>query len=170
MKIKKADKKADILVPPDRGESPSMMEPLLIAEHSNPREALLDLAMELVSKSAGFRNRLPLAIQTSLASTVRSMNCYYSNLIEGHDTQEEHQMGNLPAQSIPILETILYRGEVPRKEIPHLLNLTERHARRVSSALIERGILISDTPKSPLKLAFPAALASRWMPGLFPPE
>src|SRR5580700_9833592 len=29
---------------------------------------------------------LPPSILTSLASLIRSMNCYYSNLIEGHDT------------------------------------------------------------------------------------
>ncbi len=29
---------------------------------------------------------LPLSIVSSLANVVRAMNCYYSNLIEGHDT------------------------------------------------------------------------------------
>jgi hypothetical protein len=34
--------------------------------------------------------------------------------------------------------------------------------------LIERGVFVSKGPRDPLLLAFPAALASRWMPGLFP--
>ena len=82
---------------------------------------------------------------------------------------EEIQMGNLPQHSMRILEAILYRGEISRGEVAGILNLTDRHARRITSALIEKGIIVSDTAKSPLKLAFPAALASRWMPGLFPP-
>jgi Fic family protein len=62
------------------------MEPLLIAESSRHRPALADLAVDLAQKSAGFRRSLPPAILTSLAGLIRSMNCYYSNLIEGHNT------------------------------------------------------------------------------------
>jgi hypothetical protein len=43
-----------------------------------------------------------------------------------------------------------------------------RQARRVVSALIEKGVLVSDSARAPLRMVFPAALASRWMPGLFP--
>lgn len=81
---------------------------------------------------------------------------------------EETQLGKLPQQSIQILEAILYRGEISRGEMSGILNVTDRHARRLTASLIEKGILISDSPKSSLKLAFPATLASRWMPGLFP--
>jgi Fic family protein len=40
----------------------------------------------LGQKSTGFRRSLPESLLTSLADLVRAMNCYYSNLIEGHDT------------------------------------------------------------------------------------
>jgi Fic family protein len=70
----------------DRGEDIGMMEPTLLAEGSRFRRDLTDLALELVSRSAGFRRSLPPGIVTALANLVRSMNCYYSNLIEGHDT------------------------------------------------------------------------------------
>src|SRR5436190_299169 len=86
MNKKISDKTSDILMPADRGENISAMEPLLISESSIHRNSLSDLALTLVEKSAGFRRSLPPAIQTSLATMVRSMNCYYSNLIEGHDT------------------------------------------------------------------------------------
>jgi Fic family protein len=82
--------------------------------------------------------------------------------------REEIHLGNLPPQSIQILEAILYRGEISRGEMTDILNVTDRHARRLTSILIEKGILISDSPKSALKLAFPATLISRWLPGLFP--
>jgi Fic family protein len=62
------------------------MEPLLIREDSRHRGGLTDLAVELVAKSAGFKRSLPQSLLGSLADLVRAMNCYYSNLIEGHDT------------------------------------------------------------------------------------
>jgi len=36
----------------------------------------------LAARSAGFRRSLPEGILAALADLVRSMNCYYSNLIE----------------------------------------------------------------------------------------
>jgi len=47
---------------------------------------------------------------------------------------------------------------------------TDRQARRVTSALLDREVLTSESTRAPLRLAFPAKLASRWMLGLFPPE
>jgi len=79
------DIKADIIAP-DRGEPLSLMEPLLLEAGSRHRVGLTDLALELARKSAGFRGSLPAPLLASLAALVRSMNCYYSNLIEGHNT------------------------------------------------------------------------------------
>ncbi|MCH8168599.1 MAG: Fic family protein, partial [Proteobacteria bacterium] len=62
------------------------MEPLLVSERSRHRAVLTDLAVELAARSAGFRRSLPGGVLTALADLVRAMNCYYSNLIEGHDT------------------------------------------------------------------------------------
>ncbi len=74
----------------------------------------------------------------------------------------------LPPKSGAILEAVLYRGELPRADIAGLVGSGERQARRVVSALIEHGVLLSNSSRAPLRLAFPATLASRWMPGLFP--
>ncbi len=82
----KPDTKEDIVTAPDRGESIAMMEPLLIGETSRHRGKLTDMALELAQKAAGFRRSLPESLLASLADLVRAMNCYYSNLIEGHDT------------------------------------------------------------------------------------
>jgi Fic family protein len=82
---RKAAKKGPAL-PPDRGEATAEMEPLLIGETSRFRGPLTDLAIDLVLKSARFRGSLPSSLLNSLADLVRSMNCYYSNLIEGHNT------------------------------------------------------------------------------------
>ena len=70
----------------DHGEDVCMMEPMILAEASRFRGELTDLALELAGRSAGFRRSLPAGIVAALANLVRSMNCYYSNLIEGHDT------------------------------------------------------------------------------------
>src|SRR5579864_2504051 len=70
----------------DRGEAISDMEPLLIGDNSRHRGGLTDLAFDLTQKSAGFCRSLPPSLLVSLADLVRAMNCYYSNLIEGHDT------------------------------------------------------------------------------------
>ncbi len=82
--------------------------------------------------------------------------------------EEETRLGNLPPKAGAILEAILYRGELPRGQAAGVVGAGERHARRIVSALIRRGVLLSDSSRAPLRLAFPAALASRWMPGLFP--
>lgn len=84
--LSEEDMEADISAAKDRGENPGMMESLLITENSRHRNDLADLAMELASANAAFRSSLPDSIQSSLADLVRSMNCYYSNLIEGHNT------------------------------------------------------------------------------------
>ena len=76
------DKNAQI----DRGEATNLMEPLLVSEGPKHRTGLSDLAIELAALSAGFRRSLPEGVLTALATLVRAMNCYYSNLIEGHDT------------------------------------------------------------------------------------
>lgn len=81
---------------------------------------------------------------------------------------EEIHMGKLPPKSSALLEALLYRGEIPRAETPTIFESSERSSSRFVSALIDRGVLTSESTRAPLRLAFPAALASRWMPGLFP--
>ncbi len=82
--------------------------------------------------------------------------------------EEEIRLGKLPPKSGAILEAVLYRGEIPRAETPAIFEASERSSSRFVSSLIERGVLTSESTRAPLRLAFPAALASRWMPGLFP--
>lgn len=86
MKPKKPDIETDIQKLTNRGETLGLMEPMLISESSRKRGELTDLALELASKSTGLKRSLQHNIAASLADLVRSMNCYYSNLIEGHDT------------------------------------------------------------------------------------
>lgn len=64
-------------------ESIGLMEPMLPPpEHVE----LSDLALNLVAKSSALAGLLHPVVQSAVGDLVRSMNCYYSNLIEGHDT------------------------------------------------------------------------------------
>lgn len=84
--------------------------------------------------------------------------------------EEGIRLGELPPRSGSILEAVLYRGELPRAEAGTVAGTGERQARRIVSALVDQGVLISESTRAPLRLAFPAMLASRWMPGLFPDQ
>ncbi|HLT63669.1 MAG TPA: hypothetical protein VKZ92_04015, partial [Pseudohongiella sp.] len=59
------------------------MEPML---PQSGVQQLEDLAFELTQKSAELAGTLNPAVRQALGNLVRSMNCYYSNLIEGHHT------------------------------------------------------------------------------------
>ena len=83
-------------------------------------------------------------------------------------TEEEIRADALPPKSGAVLEAVLYRGELPRGEVANITATSERQARRVTSALIGHEVLTSESSRAPLRLAFPARLASRWLPGLFP--
>ncbi|QPJ61383.1 MAG: Fic family protein [Candidatus Nitronauta litoralis] len=82
--------------------------------------------------------------------------------------EEEIRMKALPEKAGKILEAVLFRGELPRGDIPQIVGAVDRHARRITSALIKAGVLTSDNQRAPLRLAFPAKLADRWLPNLFP--
>src|SRR6266545_1010522 len=62
--------------------SVSRMEPML----SEDRQELENLATDLVAKANALAARLNPALRAGVGDLVRSMNCYYSNLIEGHRT------------------------------------------------------------------------------------
>lgn len=83
-------------------------------------------------------------------------------------SEEEIRLGQLPPKSGNILEAVLYRGELPRGDAATVVGTGDRQARRIVSTLVDKGVLKSESARAPLRLAFPAALASRWMPGLFP--
>jgi len=65
-------------------EMPSRIEP---ARLERPPESVADLAAALAAAAAGLGGSLHPATGSNLAALVRIMNTYYSNLIEGHDTQ-----------------------------------------------------------------------------------
>ena len=65
-------------------EAPARIEPARLEETP---EAIADAIAALSSASAALGARLHPATAANLSGLVRLMNCYYSNLIEGHDTR-----------------------------------------------------------------------------------
>ena len=65
-------------------EPVALMEPLL---PSAGERRLEDLAVRLASDSAALAAQLASPVREAVGDLVRSMNCYYSNLIEGHNTR-----------------------------------------------------------------------------------
>ncbi len=65
-------------------ELPSRIEPCFVDE---PQGELLDVLIELPTAANQLGARLHPRTAASLVALVRVMNCYYSNLIEGHNTR-----------------------------------------------------------------------------------
>lgn len=64
-------------------ETPRLMEPMLPPIGTVELE---DRAFDLIQRASGLGARVAPAVRTGIGDLVRSMNCYYSNLIEGHNT------------------------------------------------------------------------------------
>ncbi len=81
---------------------------------------------------------------------------------------EEAALGLLLPKASAILDAVLYRGELPRSDLEAVVGTGDRQARRIAASLLDLGVLVSESHRAPLRIAFPATLAARWMPGLFP--
>jgi Fic family protein len=100
------------------------MEPLLADEAQD----LENLATDLVAKASALAGRIHPVLAAGLGDLVRSMNCYYSNLIEGHNTlpvdidramnndyAEEPERGNLQKEARAHIEVqrLIDHGQAP---------------------------------------------------------
>lgn len=67
---------------PYKQYDPSLIDPV----YPKRTRKLEDLALELAAQAAKLTQGLHPTVASTLGDLVRSMNCYYSNLIEGHRT------------------------------------------------------------------------------------
>ena len=72
--------------PRDDREPVTSMEPMLPSAGGTHRRRLEDLAVDLTARAHGLAAQLHPNVRVEVGTLVRSMNCYYSNLIEGHNT------------------------------------------------------------------------------------
>lgn len=82
--------------------------------------------------------------------------------------EEEVRAKRLQRGSFAVLREAVLAGEVERSKIPSLTGYEERGARNVTAALVEAGMLTAASHRAPLRLAFPADVAERWFPNLYP--
>ncbi len=99
----------------DDGEQPAAMEPMMPSESGPHYAGLVDRAFDLAAKANRLAGALAPAVRDALGDLVRSMNCYYSNLIEGHATHPvdiERALANdysaEPAKRILQLEAVAH--------------------------------------------------------------
>jgi hypothetical protein len=83
-------------------------------------------------------------------------------------SEEETKLKLLHPKAKNLLEAMLYRGEVPRGEAPNVIGTSPSGSRRIVNDLTKYGAIRSASPYGPLRLALPATLAPRCLPGLFP--
>lgn len=82
--------------------------------------------------------------------------------------RDEESAERLPKRSFAVLREALLSGELERGRVPGLIDTSERTARRVISALLEKRLLLSGSHKAPLRLGFPVDVVERWFPKLYP--
>ena len=82
--------------------------------------------------------------------------------------RDESEAVRLPKASYPILRDALLRGAVERGSVPGLIGLRERAARNATAELLAKKLLVSDSPRAPLRLGFPTEAVERWFPSLYP--
>lgn len=144
-------------------EVPSRIEPCLI-EH--PPTTLTDVVTELYGAAKILGSRLHPTTAASLAELVRVMNCYYSNLIEGHDTR--------PRDIERALANDLHR-DAKRRDLQLEARAHIRVQREVDALSLKStygepasiGLLVSETAKGPVRLRFSVESAEGLFPRLF---
>jgi hypothetical protein len=82
--------------------------------------------------------------------------------------EEETRAERLPKGSWPLLREAALAGTFSRGKAADLTGYRERQARTVLNRLIEKGLLVSPTTRSPVRLGFPLAVVDRWFPRLYP--
>lgn len=81
---------------------------------------------------------------------------------------DEIAAGRLPKRSMALMKEALLVGEIERGQAPEITGYQERRAREILSILVEKRLLVSDSPKSPVHLGFPLDVVERWFPALYP--
>ncbi|MCU0567932.1 MAG: Fic family protein [Oculatellaceae cyanobacterium Prado106] len=100
---------------------------------------------------------------------------FMATLLEPRQLLDRMEMGvaiairekHLLPGSFPLLKAAFLEGTVQRGQAATLTGYQERQARSVLKRLLERGLLVADSPKSPVRLGFPVVAAEQWFPRLW---
>jgi Fic family protein len=96
--------------------------------------------------------------------------------IQGYVRMRANRMIPAPKEGLPtmkpeaayMLQETLLRGEVSRGDMIRVSGMAERTGRTVLGQLLKEGLLTSDMPKGPVRLAFPTFVAGYLFPALYP--
>jgi Fic family protein len=83
-------------------------------------------------------------------------------------TEEEHRAGRLPKGTFHLLREALLAGSFERGKAASITGYKDRQARTVLSLLLEKELLVSDSPRGAVRLGFPIDVVERWFPKLYP--
>jgi len=77
---------------------------------------------------------------------------------------------DLHPDSSRLLRALFMRGEIERGEGPTILNASETTYRRIVKQLMEEGLVVSDSQRSPLKVGLPTKALPFYFPDLYAEE
>jgi len=82
---------------------------------------------------------------------------------------DEHERTKLTKDAFPLLREAVYKGKFERGDVSNIIyGKSAITGRRTLKALIDRGLLKSDTPRGAVRLAIPANVLGAWFPNLYP--
>lgn len=81
---------------------------------------------------------------------------------------EEVNQKKLPNGSFALIREVILADQVERSRAATITGYQSRQARTVLSSLSKEGLLVSETPKGPVSIAFPLKFVERIFPALYP--
>ncbi|MCF7759807.1 MAG: Fic family protein, partial [Cephaloticoccus sp.] len=88
--------------------------------------------------------------------------------IEHYVRVVDPQVGPSADRVFLLLREALFRGEFPRGEAARIVGMGDRTGRSALTLAIKAGLLVSDSPKAPVRLGLPAKVHDTYFPQLFP--
>lgn len=90
----------------------------------------------------------------------------FTQMIPGPEDEAE----TLRPEAGLILRTVATGGEMARGEAFRLAGIHPRTGSKLLQTLLEEGLVVSDSPKGPIRLGFPTHAAGYWFPDLYPAQ
>ncbi|MBW1833836.1 MAG: Fic family protein [Deltaproteobacteria bacterium] len=86
------------------------------------------------------------------------------------EMRAKHDKKPLRLEAAKLLRAVFMRGAIPRGKAVEILNMSERNARRIVSALIKDGLLQSQSHRAPLTIGLPIGVLPYYFPDLYDPS
>ena len=84
--------------------------------------------------------------------------------------EQGEKIAKLHPQVGKVFTTMAIKGEISRREVFQIIEMSERTGRNILKNLLGEGLLLSKSEKGLVRLGFPTHAASYWFPDLYPTE